>query len=71
MALTVEQLQAKRDALVSRIADGTKSQSIGDKSITYSDITELQKSLAILDSEIAAASTTRTNRCVLIQYSNG
>lgn len=71
MALTTEQLQAKRDALVNRIADGVKAQAIGDKSITFADIDQMQKALAVLDSEIANTSSSRTNRCVLVQHSNG
>jgi hypothetical protein len=65
MALTTEQLN------VNRIADAVKSIQTGDKSITYSDITGMEKALSILDGEIAAASGTRSSRVLLVQYSNG
>jgi hypothetical protein len=69
--MTTEELQAKRDLLVARIADGVKSTSFGDKSVTYADIAGMQQALAVLDGEIAAASSTRTSRVVLVQHSNG
>jgi len=71
MAFTVEQLNAKRDALFTRIADGVKAQSMGDKSITFADIQQMERALSILDSEIASLSSTRSGRVVLVQYSKG
>lgn len=69
--MTTEELQAKRDALVARIADAVKSTTYGDRSVTFADIPAMEKALAILDGEIAATSSTRTSRAVLIQHSNG
>lgn len=71
MALTIEQLNVKRDALVNRIADAVKSIETGDKSITYADITGMEKALTILDGEIAAVSGIRISRLLLVQHSNG
>jgi len=71
MAFTVEQLQTKRDALFARIADGVKAQSMGDKSITFADIQQMERALSILDNEIASLSSTRSGRVVLVQYSKG
>lgn len=71
MALTIEQLNAKREALVARIADAVKSTTSGDKSVTYADIDGMERALSILDGEIAASSSTRTSRVVLVQHSNG
>jgi hypothetical protein len=69
--MTLEELQTKRDSLIGRIADAVKAQTMGDKSITFQDIDQMQKSLAILDNEIASASSTRSSRVLLVQYSNG
>lgn len=56
--MTVEQLQTKRDALISSIAGAFESLRSGDKSVTYQSIDQMQKALAVLDAEIASASGT-------------
>ncbi len=69
--MTLEELQTKRDSLIGRISDAVKAQTMGDKSITFQDIDQMQKSLAILDNEISSAYSTRSSRVLLVQYSNG
>lgn len=62
--MTLAELQTKRDALLSSIANAHKQLQKGDKSITFQDVDQMNKALAILDREIAAAggSTARTYR---------
>jgi len=53
--MTLQELQTKRDSLVSEIAKATASVSSGNASITKRSITELQTALAIIDGEIETA----------------
>jgi hypothetical protein len=53
MALTAEQLQTKRDALISQIAQATESLRKGDKAITYQSIEQMRLALSVLDGEIS------------------
>lgn len=70
--MTLAELQARRETLVTRIADAVKRTAVGDRSVEYASVEEMQKSLGILDREIAAAaSSTSRGRCVFIQHSNG
>lgn len=69
--MTIEELQTKRSELVAKIADAVKSTSFGDRSVTYADIDAMERSLAILDREIATSGTSRTSRTLLVQHSNG
>lgn len=70
--MTLAELQAKRETLVARIADAVKRTAMGDRSVEYAPVEEMERALQILDNEIATASaTTRTSRCVFIQHSNG
>jgi len=54
--MTVEELQAKRDALLAEIAKANQKIESGAGSITKRSMDELQKALAIIDSEIQKAS---------------
>lgn len=54
--MTVEELQTKRDALISEIAKANESLSSPSGSVTKRSVSELQKALAILDAEIARTS---------------
>lgn len=56
--MTEEQLQTKRDALISSIAGAFESLRSGDKSVTYQSVDQMQKALAVIDAEIAAVSGT-------------
>lgn len=56
--MTEEQLQTKRDALVSSIAGAFESLRSGDKSVTYQSIDQMRRALSIIDAEIAAVSGT-------------
>ncbi len=71
MALTTEQLEAQRDALITRMASGVKNTQFGERSVTNADIEQMEKALAILDGQIAVSTGTRNSRCLLIQHSNG
>jgi ribosome-associated translation inhibitor RaiA len=65
MALTVLQLQAKRDELVKAL--GIEVVRTGENSITYR---EIEKAIAAIDREIAKASG-RTSRRTVATFSNG
>jgi len=70
-AMTTEELLVKRETLITRIADAVKRTQFGDRSVEYATVEEMERALAILDGQIAAASSTPTKRCLLIQHSNG
>lgn len=55
MALTVVELQTKRDALMGAILSGMTELTSGDKTIRYQSISQMKEALALLDTEIAAA----------------
>lgn len=69
--MTLSELQAKREALVSRMADSVKRVTFGERSTEYGTVDEMQKALQVLDTEIATASGSTRGRMVLIQHSNG
>jgi hypothetical protein len=69
--MTLSDLQAKRELLVQRISDAVKRTTMGDRSVEYATVNEMERALQLLDSEIAAASSTRTSRVVLVKHSNG
>lgn len=60
--MTQAELQTKRDALISKIAAATRRLQSGDQSIEYQDIEQMQRSLGVLDAEIARVSGTATAR---------
>lgn len=66
--MTEQELQTKRDALVSRIADAMKKVQQGDKSVEYQTITDMERALAIIDSQIATATGQSTVRTTRIAY---
>jgi hypothetical protein len=69
--MTAEELQTKRDALISKIAAATRSLQTGDTSITYQSIEAMQLALATLDSEIASASGSAITRTTYGGFSRG
>jgi hypothetical protein len=60
MALTLEQLQAKRDSLISDIALARSEMSDGDKTTRWQAVDQMEKALARIDSEISSVTTTST-----------
>lgn len=62
MALTTQQLEAKRDALISAIAAGVTEISVGDKTVRYQSISEMRSALAVVESEMSLVSTSTTKR---------
>lgn len=61
--MTLAELQAKEDALISKIADAYKQLQKGDKTVTFQDIDQMEKALAIVKREKAIVSgTTRSYR---------
>lgn len=62
MALTLSQLEAMRDALVTQISTGVRSTSFQDKRVDYQSVDDMRKALADIESSIAAANSTFTRR---------
>lgn len=62
MALTIEQLEAKRDALVSAIAAGVLEISVGDKTIRYQSVSEMRSAKTVVESEMTLVSAPTTKR---------
>ena len=60
MALSLVQLQAFRDALVSAISRGVRQLTHEGKTISYHGVAEMEVALARLDSEISSVTTTST-----------
>lgn len=58
MAITLQQLQDLRDAKVRDIASSIERLQKGDKSVSWQSVTEKQRALQILDSEIEKATGT-------------
>ncbi len=54
--MTTEQLQARRDELILKIAKATRRLQAGDTSIEYQGVADMQRSLAVIDAEIARVS---------------
>lgn len=70
MALTLEQLQTKRDALISRLASLEKRITAGDRTVEY-DLTAAKAALELLDKEIAAISPSTAKRYSFNAFSKG
>lgn len=66
---TVEELKARREALVLRRESLTRRVSAGDRQVEY-DLTVVNSALAELDSQIAAASGRKPRRVIRI-YQRG
>lgn len=62
--MTLEELQTRRDTLLTSIANAHKQLTKGDKSVTFQDISAMEKALAIIDSEIDKASGTTVAKTV-------
>lgn len=61
--MTLSEIQTKKDALISKIADAYKQLQKGDKTLTYQDIDQMERALAVLQREEAALSgNTRSYR---------
>ena len=60
MAISLADLQEKRDALVTAITSGMTELTNGDKTIRYQSITQMKEALSLLDSEIAAVEASTT-----------
>ena len=50
--MTEAELLTRRDTLLKSIANAHKQLTKGDKSVTFQDISAMEKALAIIDSEI-------------------
>lgn len=62
--MTLTALIAQRDELITKIAKGERRLQAGDTSIEFFDVPSLQRSLAVVDAEIAkieAAAAGRSN----------
>lgn len=62
MPLSVEQLQAKRDALISDIALARSEMRDGDRATRWQAVDQMEKALARIDSEISAVGGTAAAR---------
>lgn len=62
MALTLAQLEAMRDALVTNISTGVRSTSFQDRRVDYQSVDDMRKALADIESEIATVGSTFTRR---------
>lgn len=60
MALSLVQLQAKRDALISDIALARSEITDGDKTTRWQAVTQMELALQRIDSEISTVTTTST-----------
>lgn len=56
MSLTTLELQGYRDALVRAVARGEKIVKYDGREVTFRDMSEIEKALTIIDSEIAGQS---------------
>lgn len=55
MALTLAQLQAKRDTLIAAIGEGARSIQFEGRSVTYNSIEDMLKAVSYLDSQIESS----------------
>lgn len=68
--MTITELQAARETLLLRL-NGVKRSSFADKSVDFSDASDIEKQLAILDGLIVRAGGAVRTRVLLVQHSNG
>jgi len=54
MALSLEQLQANRDAIDGTIARGELSVTFSDRTVMYRSVTDLKRARDIIDGDIAS-----------------
>lgn len=71
MALTLSQLQAQRDALVSRLNGISRTKGPDGREIEYSSIGDISKAIAAIDAEILNAGGARSSRVSYAQHSRG
>lgn len=69
--MTLTELQVKRDALVSKIANSVRRLQSGEDSIENESVDQMEKALALLDREIARSGGSSTSRVVFVQHSRG
>lgn len=69
MAATLTELQAWRDELFANLASGVLRASFGGRTTEFRSVADMQRTLALLDSQIAALSTTRP--AVRVVYTEG
>lgn len=62
MAASLEQLQARLDALYELQATGIKASSSGDKSAQFRDMGELRDAIAAVKAQISTLQSTPTRR---------
>ena len=69
--MTLEQLNTKRDELIAKIAAAERRLQAGDTSIEYFDISSMQRSLTVIDSEIAKKSGSTTGSVATFYTTEG
>lgn len=69
--MTINELTAKREALLAAIATGTTEVSFGDRTIRYQAVSQMLQALALIDKELAVAGGSTTSRSILVQHSRG
>lgn len=69
--MTDVELLAKRDALLSTIANSVQAMQSGDKSITFQGIAQMEKALGIIDREIAKLTGSSGIRTTLVSFDRG
>lgn len=67
--MTSEQLQAKREALIAEIASATQSVQSGDRSVTKRSVADLERALALINSELERASSSDSSPVIGYIYS--
>ena len=62
---------AERDALKSAIAKGEKSCTFADRSVVYRDLAEMREALALIEAELAAATSDTPRPRQYLGYQSG
>ena len=70
MALTVDQLQAQRDELLTTL-NGTRSVEVSGRSVTYEGPSEVREALREIDAQIARLTSLQSSRVFVIQSNRG
>lgn len=68
---TLVELQARREALLKQMTSGVKGLRQGESSAEFRDMSELEKALSLLDSQITNYGTTTRVRTVRINTKDG
>jgi hypothetical protein len=69
VSMTISEMETLRDALVKAIASGISEVIVGDKTIRYQSIQQMQQALAALDRELKITSGATITRAIFIQHS--